>query len=69
LPIRLPAGRNLDLSAGIEGLLLFGLNSPTWNKTLGIYGAKDGFATFPNARLAGSITAVIMPGLGARYDF
>jgi hypothetical protein len=62
-------GRHLELSAGVEGLLLFGLSSPTWDKELGIYGARDGYGTFRAVSLAGSFIGVVMPGLGARYEF
>lgn len=62
-------GSHVELSAGVEGLVLFGLGTPTWDKTLGIFGAKDGYATFGGARLAGSILGVILPGVGARYQF
>jgi hypothetical protein len=67
--IGLRFGGHLELSAGIEGLLIFGLSSPTWDKTIGIFAAKDGYATFHADALAGSFAVAIMPGVGARYDF
>jgi hypothetical protein len=62
-------GGHIEVSVGVEGLLLFGLSSPSWDETLGIFGARDGYATFPKDTLAGSFIGVILPGLGARYDF
>jgi hypothetical protein len=62
-------GRHVELSAGVEGIFLFGLSSPRWSTALGVSAAKDGYGTFRHATLAGSFLAVITPGLGARYDF
>jgi hypothetical protein len=67
--VGLRMGDHLELSAGIEGLLLFGLSRPTWDDTFEIFSMKDGLGTFRGDTLAGSLIAVIMPGLGVRYDF
>ncbi|MGK3982299.1 PEGA domain-containing protein [Sorangium sp. So ce136] len=67
--IGLPAGRHIELSAGIAFPVLVDLEEPAWNATQAVLAGKDGRATFPVERLAGPVLVTIVPGIGARYEF
>lgn len=61
---------DLELTAGVEGLLLIALNEPMWDPRLQVDASTDGFGVFTDsAALTGPIVVAIAPGLGARYDF
>lgn len=62
-------GERFEVSAGVAALLLFGVSVPSWDADQGIYAGKDGFAQFGADKLAGSFVPLIVPGLGARYEF
>ncbi|MFO0759551.1 MAG: PEGA domain-containing protein [Byssovorax sp.] len=62
-------GQHLELSAGVEAMLLFTLTAPRWNAAHAINAATDGYATFPDDRLTSTVLFGLLPGLGARYDF
>jgi hypothetical protein len=62
-------GEHIELSAGVSALLLFGASVPTWDGDQGIYAAKDGFAKFAPEKLAGSLVPIVVPSIGARYEF
>lgn len=62
-------GAHLELSLGLEAMLLFTLSAPRWNAAHAINAATDGYATFPDDRLTSTVLVGLLPGLGARYDF
>ncbi|WP_437819070.1 PEGA domain-containing protein [Sorangium sp. So ce1078] len=67
--IGLPAGRHVELSAGIAFPVLVDLEEPAWNATQALLAGEDGRGTFRAERLAGSVLLTIVPGIGARYEF
>ncbi|WP_437935472.1 PEGA domain-containing protein [Sorangium sp. So ce341] len=67
--IGMPAGEHVQLTAGIEGLLLVGLSRPRWRATRLIDAAEDGAATFAGDDLAGRVLLGLAPGVGASYAF
>lgn len=64
-----PAGRHIELSAGIAFPVLVDLEEPAWNATQALLAGEDGRGTFRAERLAGSVLLTIVPGIGARYEF
>jgi hypothetical protein len=60
---------HVELSVGVEGLILVGLSRPTWDASRSIFAAADGAGTFAAERLTGSIVVLVSPGVGIRYDF
>ncbi|XXX74344.1 PEGA domain-containing protein [Sorangium sp. So ce134] len=63
------AGEHVELTAGIEGLLLVALSRPRWPATRLIDAAEDGAATFAGDDLAGRVLLGFAPGVGASYAF
>lgn len=62
-------GRHVELSLGLEVMLLVPLTSPTWPKSQEINAGGDGIGTFAEERLLGRVVVAVSPGVGARYDF
>jgi hypothetical protein len=62
-------GKHLELSVGLEAMVLMTLAAPRWSADRGINAKTDGYATFPDDRLTSTVLFGIVPGLGARYDF
>lgn len=62
----LKIGKRLELSAGVEALVLLALKQPVWTKAVGA--GTDGQGTFSEA-LAGKVAVVLVPGIGARVEF
>lgn len=68
--------KHLEVSAGIEALVLFGLVRPKWNdagpvsnKDHAVNAAADGYGTFDAESLIGTVSGAILPGVGIRYEF
>ena len=61
--------RHLEITAGLEALILVTPRAPTWDDKLGLFGGKGGLASFGAERLAGPVVGVFLPGVGARYEF
>jgi hypothetical protein len=62
-------GERLELSAGVEAMVLLAISQPTWSDARPVVAATDGLATFGAQELAGRTILVVAPGLGARYEF
>ena len=62
-------GKHVELSLGLEAMLLVPLTSPSWPKTQEINAGSDGIGSFAEERLLGKAVVVVSPGMGARYDF
>lgn len=69
LRVGLPLSRHLELSAGLEMLLLFSVSTPTWDEAHRINASADGEGHFAADALTESVLLMITPGVGARYDF
>jgi hypothetical protein len=66
--------RGLEVSLGLEVMLLTALDHPTWTDAQPVLAAPsgqrgDGLATFGSQTLAGSFVANALPTLGLRYTF
>lgn len=59
-------GKRLELSAGVEALVLLAVKQPAWTKS--VSASTDGQGTFSDA-LTGKVMLVLAPGLGARVEF
>jgi hypothetical protein len=60
---------HVEVSAGLEALVLIGLTRPTWDHGHRVDASRDGVALFAADRLAGPLALMLAPGLAARYDF
>ena len=58
--------KRLELSAGVEALVLLALKQPVWTKA--VNAGTDGQGAFADA-LAGKVMVVLVPGVGARIEF
>ena len=67
LGIRL--GDHLELSAGIDALILVPLSRPSWPAGQPVNAGVDGIGTFPAESLLARAVFSVAPGLGLRYDF
>ncbi len=68
--------KHLEVSAGIEVLVLLGLSRPKWNEAgpksnqdHAVNAAADGYGTFGAESLTGTVSGAILPGVGIRYEF
>ena len=66
-------GPHLEVSVGIEVLLLAALDRPAWTDAQPVVAAPagqngDGLATFGRQSLAGSIVGTMTPSIGVRYE-
>jgi hypothetical protein len=61
--------KHVEVSAGVEALVLIGLSQPVWDKRQGIDVGQQGIAYYGADALTGRTFVVIAPGAGARYDF
>lgn len=59
----------LEVTFGVDALVLIPLSAPTWNDKRAINAGADGIGTFPADRFLGDVLFGIAPGVGARYDF
>ena len=62
-------GDHVELSAGVEALVLVPLSRPSWPADHPVNAGIDGIGTFPFERLLGFAVFAVTPGLGLRYDF
>jgi hypothetical protein len=62
-------GEHVELSLGVEALVLVALSQPSWDPTRQLNAGADGIGTLPSERLVGRVVFMVAPGLGARYDF
>lgn len=61
---------HLELSVGVEAMILVAFSQPTWDQDKGkVLAATDGEARFASETLTGKAMVVVVPGLGARYEF
>jgi hypothetical protein len=68
--------KHLEVSAGVETLILIGLSRPQWNdagpssnEDHAVNAATDGYGTFGSEQLTGMTSVAVLPGLGIRYEF
>lgn len=69
-------GEHVELSIGVEAMVLVGLDRPRWNadspapnQDHPINASKDGYGTFASETLAGMVSVAILPGAAVRYEF
>ena len=68
--VALPIGDHVELSAGVQAMVLIALSQPKWvGDQKQVLAGGDGSGTFPDETLTGKTIVVIAPGLGARYAF
>ncbi len=59
----------VDVTAGIEAMLLFGLTVPAWTDASPVLAATDGVATFGSQSLLGKTVVIVTPSVGVHAEF
>jgi hypothetical protein len=59
----------LEISAGVEVMVLVGLKAARWDPNNGVVLGDQGLAGYDNQTLVGSTLFLVNPGVGARFDF
>ena len=62
-------GDRLELSAGLELMVLVGLKPARWDQNNAVVLGNQGLAGYDSQTLAGSTLFLVNPGVGARFDF
>ena len=62
-------GDHLELSAGVEILVLVALKQARWDTSNGVVLGNQGLAGYDNQTLFGNSLFLVNPGVGARFDF
>ena len=62
-------GDHLEVSAGIEIMVLVALKDARWDQANGVVLGNQGLAGYDNQTLFGSTLLLVNPGVGARFDF
>ncbi len=62
-------GAHLELTLGVEALMLFALSQPRWNGKLELAASSDGIGRYSDAPVMGQFVLALSPSLGLRYDF
>jgi hypothetical protein len=62
-------GGRVELSAGVEVMVLVALKEARWDRTNGIVLGNQGLAGYDSQSLFGSTILLVNPGVGARFDF
>jgi hypothetical protein len=62
-------GERLELSAGIEMMLMVGLKQARWDQANGVVLGNQGLAGYDPQTIFGSTLFLVNPGVGARFDF
>ena len=60
---------NFELAASVQALMLIGISTPRWNKSLELAAGSDGVGSYADDQLMGGFVFMIAPGLDLRYDF
>lgn len=60
---------HFEISAGITAMVLIALSEPRWDASIQTDASADGVGTYAPETLAGRLSVMLVPGLGARYDF
>ncbi len=67
-------GEHVDLTAGVQALVLLAIKQPAWNQGIEVGPAKgqtsaDGVGNYASESLMGKVVFGIVPGLNLRYEF
>lgn len=62
-------GERLELSAGLEVMLMVALKEARWDPQNGVVLGNQGLAGYDNQTLFGTTLLLVNPGVGARFDF
>ena len=62
-------GEHLELSAGLEMMILFALSNARWDRDQGVVLGDQGLAAYPSETLSGTVVFVVSPSIGARVSF
>ena len=62
-------GDRLELSAGVELMVLVALKEARWNSQNGVVLGNQGLAGYDSQTLFGGTLFLVNPGVGARFDF
>ena len=62
-------GDRIELTAGIEIMVMVALKEARWDSQNGVVLPKQGLAAYDSQSLFGSTLLLVNPGLGARFDF
>ncbi|MBI5535806.1 MAG: PEGA domain-containing protein [Deltaproteobacteria bacterium] len=62
-------GDRFELSVGLQGMFLVAFSQPKWEDKKRVAAASDGVGKFGSKELTGRTVVLLVPSLGARYDF
>lgn len=65
----IPIGDHVEISAGLEAMVLIGLSTPKWDEALEVELAGSQLGTFGPEALAGRVLVLFAPGVGVKYIF
>jgi hypothetical protein len=60
---------HVEVGVGVQALFLFNLTKPKWDDGLEVFASSDGVGTYGPDALTGSVVVLVVPGIGARYEF
>jgi hypothetical protein len=61
--------QHVEVTAGVETLVLFELSDAAWDADRPVNAASDGTAYFGSESFTASVVAAFAPGVAARYEF
>jgi hypothetical protein len=67
--VGLPLGRHVEINAGLEVPIHFGVSSPKWSEDHPIHAGPDGYGWFNGEAFMGGVFVGLAPTVGARFDF
>ena len=62
-------GERIEISAGVEVMVLVALKTARWDPTSGVVLGNQGLAGYESQALFGGTLFLVNPGVGARFDF
>ena len=62
-------GERIEISAGVEVMVLVALKEARWDPTSGVVLGNQGLAGYESQPLLGTTLFLVNPGVGARFDF
>ena len=67
--VGLRLGKHVDLSAGIQTLLLVAIKQPTWNEKIELDAGPGGIGGYKAEPVMGQLVLLLAPTVSFRYDF
>ncbi len=67
--VGLRLGNHVDLSAGVQALMLVAIKQPTWNDKIELDAGPGGIGGYKADPLMGQFVLMLAPTVSFRYDF